>query len=192
VSFMPENPPRYWGPADLARPQDESAQAINRMAQWQFNNAYEAEYARTFRGAVADSTRITQALGLAKTPVADFGTSSGYGSLATRLRVLSSVLPVFKAQGFKRQVFLVSWGQFDTHTNQRGADANTQDTQYIALAKALAAFDETNRANGLDMNVVTLMMSDFGRLGQPLVRPGRPGGRRQRDRHLPQPATGRA
>ena len=171
VSFMPENPPRYWGPADLARPQDEAAQSINRMAQWQFNNAYEAEYARTFGAALADATRITQVLETAKAPSADFGNDSG-GSIGKRLRVLASALPVFKAQGYKRQVFLVSWGQFDTHTNQRGADANTQDSQYLALAKALAAFDETNRASGIDMNVVTLMMSDFGRT----VRPGSGGG----------------
>jgi uncharacterized protein (DUF1501 family) len=40
------------------------------------------------------------------------------------------------------------------------------------VAKALAAFDSTNRANGLDMSVVTAVMSDFGRT----VRPGSGGG----------------
>ena len=171
VSFMPEFGARYWGLADLAHPQDEAAQSINRMAQWQFSNAYEAEYARTLGTAVADATRITQVLETAKAPSADFGNGGG-GSIGQRLRVLASALPVFKSQGYKRQVFLVSWGAFDTHTNQRGGDMNSQDTQFVAMAKALAAFDETNRANGIDMNVVTLMMSDFGRT----VRPGSGGG----------------
>jgi uncharacterized protein (DUF1501 family) len=85
---------------------------------------------------------------------------------------LASVLPIFKSQGLKRQVFLIHWGGFDTHSNQRGTGANTQDTQFIAMAKALAAFDETNKANGMDMNVVSVVMSEFGRT----LRPGSGGG----------------
>ena len=168
VSFMERNGSRYWGPADLANPQSLAAQQINRMARWQFANLYQAEYARTFGAAVSDSTLITKALLAAAEPAADFGT----GNLAERLRALAKVLPAFKAQGFKRQVFLVQWGNFDTHANQRGAADQTQDAQLALLAKALTAFDDTNRATGLDMNVVTLTMSDFGRT----VRPGSGGG----------------
>ena len=168
VSFMARDGTRYWGPADLANPKTLAAQQLNRMAQWQFPNPYEAEYARTFGGAVDDSTRFTQALMQAREPSADFGT----GTLAEKLRALAKALPSFKAQGYKRQVFLVDWGSFDTHTNQRGADSNTQDAQFAVMAKALAAFDESNRAAGLDMSVVTLMMSDFGRT----LRPGSGGG----------------
>jgi uncharacterized protein (DUF1501 family) len=168
VSFMPKDGARYWGPADLARPDSAAAQSINRMAQWQFANAYEAEYARTFGYAVSDATRITKSLESARAPAADFGNSE----LGQRLRALASVMPVFKEQGLRRQVFLVQWGQFDTHTNQRGSGATTQDTQFIDVAKALAAFDDTQRANGMDNNVVTLLMSDFGRT----VRPGSGGG----------------
>lgn len=168
VSFMDKNGARYWGAADLANPKTEAAQAINRMAQFQFANAYEAEYARTFGYAVADATRITQAMMSATAPAADFGSSE----LGLRLKSLASVMPRFRSQGLRRQVFLVSWGSFDTHTNQRGTDANTQDAQFAVLAQALNAFDATNRANGLDMNVLTLMMSDFGRT----VRPGSGGG----------------
>ena len=40
------------------------------------------------------------------------------------------------------------------------------------MAKALAAFDETNKANGMDMNVVSVVMSEFGRT----LRPGSGGG----------------
>lgn len=168
VSFMDRNGARYWGPADLANPKTEAAQAINRMAQWQFANAYEAEYARSFGYAVSDATRITEAMLSAKTPTADFGANE----LGLRLKALASVLPQFRSQGLRRQVFLVSWGSFDTHTNQLGTDANTQDSQFAVMAQALTAFDATNRANGLDMNVLTLMMSDFGRT----VRPGSGGG----------------
>ena len=168
VSFMSRDGARYWGPADLANPKTQAAQSINRMAQWQFSNHYEAEFARTFGGAVGDSTRFTQALLQAKEPAADFGTDN----LGNNLRALAKVIPAFKAQGYRRQVFLVTWGNFDTHVNQRGSDTNTQDAQFAVMAKALAAFDETNRASGVDMNVMTLMLSDFGRT----VRPGSGGG----------------
>jgi len=171
VSFMSQSGPRYWGVADLARPADSAVQAITRMGQWQFANAYEAEYARTFGNAVNDSMLFTQALMQARAPAADFGRDN-IGNLGERLRSIASVLPFFRERGYRRQVFLVSWGRFDTHANQRGSGEETQDAQLPILAKALAAFDDTNRANGLDMNVVTAVMSDFGRT----VRPGSGGG----------------
>lgn len=168
VAFLPPGGTRYWGAADLAFPETPAAQSINRMARWQFANDYEAEYARTMGQAVSDSTLFTKAFLAAGTPVGDFGSDH----LGNNLRSLASVLPVFRSMGLKRQVFLVSWGGFDTHANQRGSDANTQDAQLAVLSKALAAFDQSNKASGLDMNVVTLVMTEFGRT----LRPGSGGG----------------
>ena len=168
VSFMSSDGSRYWGPADLTRPGTLAARQINRMARWQFANRYEAEFARTFGGAVDDSTRFTQALLQAPDPTADFGV----GGLAVGLRALAKAMPSFKALGYRRQVFLLNWGSFDTHANQRGNDPTTQDAQLAVMAKALRAFDQTNRSSGVDMNVISLMMSDFGRT----VRPGSGGG----------------
>lgn len=168
VSYLSPDGSRYWGTADLSRPESEAAQSINRMAQWQFANPYEAEYARTFGSAVDDSTRFTKAMLRAAAPTADFGS----GDLANRLRQVASLLPVFKADGLKRQAFLVEWGSFDTHTNQRGSDANTQDAQFTIVAKAVAGFDAAMQAAGLSDNVTLLVLSDFGRT----LRPGSGGG----------------
>lgn len=168
VAFLPPGGTRYWGPADLAYPETPAAQSINRMARWQFANDYEAEYARTMGQAVADSTLFTKAFLAAGTPAGNFADTY----LGNNLRSLASVLPVFRSIGLKRQVFLVSWGSFDTHANQRGADANTQDAQLAELSKALAAFDLSNQASGIDMNVTTLVMTEFGRT----LRPGSGGG----------------
>lgn len=168
VSLMTADGSRHWGLADLAQPQLPQAQALSRLARWQSPNNYEAEFNRTFGHALDDSTRVSQALMQAREPGADFGS----GDLANRLRTLAKVLPVFKSQGYKRQVILVTWGDFDHHVNQRGADPKTQDAQLAQMSKALTGFDEANKASGLDMNVVTLMMSDFGRT----VRPGSGGG----------------
>jgi uncharacterized protein (DUF1501 family) len=168
VTYMPAGGVQYWGQADLAHPESNAAQALQRMARWQFANQYEAEFARTFGGAFADATRLTKAFRAATQPSQDFG--SDY--LGTNLRSVASVLPVFRSQGLKRQVILTHWGGFDTHANQRGADPNTQDAQLAVLAKALKAFDDANRANGLDQNVITLVMTEFGRT----LRPGSGGG----------------
>lgn len=163
VTFMTPGGPRYWGQADLAHPESYWAQSINRMAQWQFTNEYEAEYARGFGGSVKESTILTQAFLAAQPPQANFAGDQ----LATTLRSLASVLPVFKSMGYKRQVFFVNWGGFDTHTGQRGTGAMTQDSQLDTLARALAAFDQANRAAGLNLDVTTFMMSDFGRTLRP-------------------------
>jgi len=159
VSFLSPWDSRYWGQADLANPQTVAAQSLNRMARWQFANQYEAEYARTVGRSVQESTLFTQADLAAADPKGDFGTDD----LSRSLRKLARLLPAFKRRGYKRQVFLVQWGNFDTHAAQRGTAATSQDTQLAVLARALAAFDASNVAAGLDQNVVTLTMSDFGR-----------------------------
>ncbi|WP_048440586.1 DUF1501 domain-containing protein [Caenimonas sp. SL110] len=163
VAFMNAGGLRYWGPADLAQPSAEWTQTVNRMAQWQFANEYEAEYSSTFGGAVRDSTLITQAMLQAQTPQGNFGNTY----LGTNLRSLASVLPVFRSQGLRRQVFLVNWGSFDTHSGQRGSGPMTQDAQLAELAGALAAFDQANIASGVGQEVTTLVMSDFGRTLKP-------------------------
>jgi uncharacterized protein (DUF1501 family) len=163
VAFMSPGGARYWGNADLANPGSYWSQSLNRMAQWQFANQYEAEYANSFGGSVDESTLITQAFLRAQAPQASFGPDN----LATALRSLASVMPAFKSMGYKRQVFLINWGSFDTHTGQRGSADLSQDAQLAVLAQALSAFDQANRASGLDLDVTTLMMSDFGRTLKP-------------------------
>jgi len=169
VAFLPtDGAPRTFGLADLLQPQDPRTQAVDQIAQWQSRNRYEADYARNWGQSLSDSRLLTRTIESAANPPQDFGS----GELAERLRRLAAVLPVFKSQGYRRQVFLVSWGMFDTHATQRGSGITTQDTQLAAVGKAAAAFDAANRANGMEQDVITLMMSDFGRT----VRPGSGGG----------------
>lgn len=159
VSFLSSWDSRYWGQADLAQPQTVAAQSLNRMARWQFAAQYEAEYARTFGRAVSESTLFTQAALAAKNPAGNFGDDE----LSRALRKLASLMPVFKQRGFKRQVFLVQWGSFDTHAAQRGTGPTSQDGQLATLARAMQAFDQSIVAAGMDQNVVSLSMTDFGR-----------------------------
>ena len=159
VAFLSAWDARYWGAADLAQPGNAPGQALNRMAQWQSANQYEAEYARTLGRSVAESTIITRATLAATAPAGQFADDD----LGRSLRKLAMLMPVFKRMGYRRQVFLVQWGNLDTHANQRGTLAWSQDSQLDQVARALAAFDQSNRAAGLDDDVVTLMQTDFGR-----------------------------
>jgi len=163
VAYLSAWDSRYWGSADLAQPETPAAQTLNRMARWQFANQYEAEYARTFGRSVSESTIFTRAAMNAPAPAGNFADNE----LARSLRKLATLMPVFKTMGYKRQVFLVQWGNFDTHTYQRGSSDNSQDTQLLVMANALAAFDTAVQAAGMDQNVVTLSMSDFGRTLSP-------------------------
>jgi uncharacterized protein (DUF1501 family) len=159
VSFLSGGDSRYWGAADLGQPAAPATQALTRMAQWQFANQYEAEYAATFGRSVQDSAIFTQAGAIATAPTVAFEGND----LANNLKKLAALMPAFKNMGYKRQVFLVQWGGFDTHTGQRGTAATAQDAQLATVGKAVAAFDAANVAAGMDQNVTTIMMSDFGR-----------------------------
>lgn len=163
TSFMSRDGARYWGPADLAEPQNYWTQALNNMAKLQFNNPYEREYARTLNTSANEATLLTNVFLKAKPPTGNFAGDD----LAAQLRSLASALPVFKSMGYRRQIFLVQWGGFDTHYEQRGSSSRTQDTQLATLGKAVAAFDDSIVGAGMDMDVTTFMMSDFGRTLRP-------------------------
>jgi uncharacterized protein (DUF1501 family) len=163
VSFLNQGGVQYWGSANLAQASDYWTQTLNNMARWQFGNRYEAEYASTLNSSLADSTVITSALARSTSPTGNFGSDE----LSQKLKTLATVLPVFKAMGYRRQIFLVTWGSFDTHYEQMGTADRTQDSQLAVVAKALAAFDTSNVDAGLDLNVTTLMMSEFGRTLRP-------------------------
>jgi len=98
-----------------------------------------------------------------KTPAGEFPSEH----LGNSLRSLASILPVFKSMGYRRQVFLIGWGGFDTHSDQLGSGPRTQDAQLDTLAKAVSAFDQSNVASGLGLDVTTFILSDFNRTLQP-------------------------
>lgn len=154
---------RTWGRADLSRPEQVATQVLQGWTQPGSDNAYRAEYARTLQREMADAAELARAAALGPVPRADFGP----GVVAAPLRALAQLLPAFAGLGYRRQVFLVSVGGFDTHAAQRGSEFRSQDTQLDLLARALAAFDAANVAAGLDAQVATLVISDFGRTLRP-------------------------
>ena len=64
----------------------------------------------------------------------------------------------------KRQVFFAQLGGFDTHSNQRTVG---QDALLLQVSQAMKAFYDATVELGLQNNVTTFTLSDFGRTLQP-------------------------
>ncbi|HEU4597948.1 MAG TPA: DUF1501 domain-containing protein [Pyrinomonadaceae bacterium] len=64
----------------------------------------------------------------------------------------------------KRQIFFAQIGGFDTHSNQR---TNGQDALLLQVSQALNAFYHATVELGVQNNVTTFTLSDFGRTLQP-------------------------
>jgi len=97
---------------------------------------------------------------------------SGGGALQTvfpqtdigaQLQQVAQIMKVRQTLGLNRQIFFVSQGGYDTHTDQ----IPTQTALFSNLAGALAAFYNATVELGVDRQVVTFTESDFGRTCQP-------------------------
>jgi uncharacterized protein (DUF1501 family) len=80
-------------------------------------------------------------------------------NIGNQLRQVAKLIEARNTIGLKRQIFFVSLGGFDTHTNQIAA----HNTLYGQLAPALKAFYDATVQMGIADKVTTFTMSDFGR-----------------------------
>jgi uncharacterized protein (DUF1501 family) len=65
--------------------------------------------------------------------------------------------------GLRRQIFFCQLGGFDTHQNQ----VNTQSTLLAQVGQAMKAFHDATIELGVERQVTTFTLSDFGRTLQP-------------------------
>jgi uncharacterized protein (DUF1501 family) len=138
-------------------------QRLNRLSRLQSSNVYEQSYIDTLKQAMEDAVVFGKVAKLGRNSSLDFGSTPEAGTL----RLLSKMLPGFREYGLKRQIFLINWGGFDHHTKQRGGGSNSHDSLLSRVSKAVGAFDATNKANGMNESVLTLVASEFGRTLRP-------------------------
>jgi len=84
-------------------------------------------------------------------------------ALAAQLQQVAQIIQVRSALGLARQIFFVSLGGFDTHSNQ----VATQASLMSEVDGALAAFYQATVELGISQQVVTFTLSDFARSLQP-------------------------
>ena len=84
-------------------------------------------------------------------------------SLGRQLEQVARLVALRDTLGVKRQIFFCSLGGFDTHSNQRTAG---QDALLLQLSQAMRGFWDTLGDLGVQNNVTTFTLSDFGRTFQ--------------------------
>lgn len=92
----------------------------------------------------------------------DFENAEDHG-LMEQLRTAARVFWAGREAGVKRQMIFLDWGGFDTHSRQRGNTIEHQDGLLEALANGLDDLDRELKKGGLHDQVVTMVMSEFGR-----------------------------
>ena len=109
-------------------------------------------------GALASSAVLNPILTSTNaTLTARFGALTG--NFAAQLLAIAKVIQAQGTLGASRQVFLVTLGSFDTHTDQ----LNTQETLFTELDAGLTAFHGAMSDIGTDSSVTSFTLSDFSR-----------------------------
>ena len=85
-------------------------------------------------------------------------------TLGRQLEQVARLVALRDALGVKRQIFFCQLGGFDTHSNQRVG--NGQDALLLQVSQALRGFWDTLGDLGMQNNVTTFTLSDFGRTFQ--------------------------
>jgi uncharacterized protein (DUF1501 family) len=83
--------------------------------------------------------------------------------LASQLQQIAQIIQVRAALGVNRQIFFAGIGNFDTHSNQLALQASG----LASISAALGAFYSATQELGVQSDVTTFTMSDFGRALQP-------------------------
>jgi uncharacterized protein (DUF1501 family) len=117
---------------------------------------------------VGATSRVTQqALDIGQTMNTDVQlvTTFPNTTLGNQLKQVAKVIR-FNATagaGLRRQIFFCQLGGFDTHQNQ----LNTQSGLLAQLSQAIGAFHDATLELGVEQQVTTFTLSDFGRTLQP-------------------------
>jgi uncharacterized protein (DUF1501 family) len=168
LSLADSNGNSSWGMANIADPSNSVTQRLEWASRLQSSNPYEAEFARSMRAAYLDSQEFAQGRLKGPVPTGEFPTAS-FTRLPRDLSFVAKHIGYSKAAGAQRQIYLVRDGGYDTHTGQlETGDANPGlDRRLQVVAQSLKAFDKSVVDMGLDSQVLTLVISEFGRTLDP-------------------------
>jgi len=84
-------------------------------------------------------------------------------SLGSQLQKIAQVIASRDALQMNRQIFFASLGGFDTHTDE----LNTQQNLLVQVSQAMGAFYAATLELGVETQVTSFTLSDFGRTFQP-------------------------
>jgi uncharacterized protein (DUF1501 family) len=117
------------------------------------------EHARVMARALGAGDRLTTALAGGPTLATPFPAAGNNNSLADQLKMVARMVSTAAEVGTRRQVFFLSMGGFDTHSDQ----ATMHPVLLARLAGAMQAFHAATEELGVADQVTTFTASDFGR-----------------------------
>ena len=173
LSLADSNGSSNWGSVPVDDPSNVLTQRLIALSRLQSGNAYEAEVSRSLRSAYLDAVEFARGKLLGPAPTGVF-TDVPFSSVARDLEFVARHIPYSKATGARRQVYLVQDGGYDTHTGQKDTSESNPglDLRIQAVARSVSALDKSVIDAGLDGQVLTVVMSEFGRTLDPAAGEG--------------------
>lgn len=161
VAITPSGASKNWGSASLTDSSNEVSKLLPEIGRATSDHAFERLYESSYNFLLNTSATMARLRERAGETLPSSFPSSRIGA---DLGSIASLLPQFIGEGFRRQIFYVEYGRFDTHTFQRGDnDGLGLDVQLNHVSQALRAWDLYLIAKGLDQKVITLVFTEFGR-----------------------------
>jgi uncharacterized protein (DUF1501 family) len=136
--------------------------ALNQLLALGNNHALAKAAGDQMAQAIALSNTVNPIITSSASPIVPLFTTAG-NSLAAQLLQVAKIIEARGTIGLKRQIFYVSLGGFDTHTNQITA----QGDLLADVADAMKSFYDATVALGVANNVTSFTLSDFGRTFKP-------------------------
>jgi uncharacterized protein (DUF1501 family) len=126
---------------------------------------YDTEFSRSLRSAYSDTVQFALGQNYGSAPAGTFPDVQ----VGHDLRYLARNLAYAKQAGARRQIYLVQDGGYDTHTDQLSTSMSNPGLEMRIgdVTNSMVAFDKSIQAYGMSNDVITVVMSEFGRTLDP-------------------------
>jgi uncharacterized protein (DUF1501 family) len=154
-----------WGEAELSDANSLARQRVEWASRLQSGNAYDSEFSRSLRAAYNDTVIFAKGQASSAAPSGNFPDAQ----IGRDLRYLAKHLSFSKQAGARRQIYLVQDGGYDTHADQLSTSATMPglEMKISDVSNGLSAFDQSIQSYGMNNDVITVVMSEFGRTLDP-------------------------
>ncbi len=122
-----------------------------------------ASLVQAAQSSLSGAVSVAAAINSALSGTSNVGVTFPNTSIGSQLSQVAKLIQVRASLGASRQIFFVSQGGYDTHSNQ----LQQQVTLYSQLAAALVAFDQAMGTLNTQSSVTAFTESDFSRTFQP-------------------------
>ena len=165
LSLANSNSGSRWGNAELSDATSIARQRVEWATRLQSSNAYDNEFSRSLRAAYSDTLEFAKGQSSGAAPVGNYPDAQ----VGRDLRYLARHLSYSKQAGARRQIYLVQDGGYDTHAEQLSTSTTNPglETRIGNVANSLSAFDDSVKGYGMNNDVITVVMSEFGRTLDP-------------------------